>query len=134
MKIEVGDRITYKYKNYNAKYEEIVTSEIVKEAFFSRKNKDIEILKIEHPNYGIEEKKELLTEEEREFLKECIKFINIEINSINVIKIGSASREIHFNKNKDGSGLGYWYYIKDNYFKNLELGKIYTLKEVGLEE
>ncbi len=78
-------------------------------------------------------KEELLTEEEKEFLKQILKFVDIKIRSISIKRITN-KKEIHFNINKDGSGLGYWYYIKNNFFNGLETNKVYTLKELGLEE
>lgn len=81
MDIQVGDRVTYKYLDSNKQITMIVTlnSEINDLNKMQDKNyrEPIKILKIERPNYSvIEEKKELLTEEEREFLEELIDNIN----------------------------------------------------------
>ena len=118
MDIRVGDRVTYKYND------EIYIKIILDEYELSViKDDDREILKIERPKYEVvEEKKELLTEEEKEFLKIFIKIKSDEILTINrnenTLDITS--------KEWDNS-------ILTNQFKGLEINKLYTLKELGLE-
>lgn len=94
----------------------------------------IEILKIERPQYEvIEEKKELLTEEEKEYLKLVLK---LEINkTIAIKKTRNSAGNMHLNL-LYGNGIadGYYRAIKDDYFKNLEKNVIYTLKELGLKD
>lgn len=69
MDIQVGDRITYK----NGHVELIQNNENLKDRI---ENCTIEVVKIERPKYEIvEEKEELLTEEEKEFLKNYVKLI-----------------------------------------------------------
>ena len=70
-----------------------------------------------------EEKKELLTEEEKEFLK---RFIKIRRDKILAIKRDEADLEI--------SGKAWDNSIPTDEFKGLETHKLYTLKELGLEE
>ncbi len=125
MEIEVGDRVTYKYKNYNTKYGEIVTSELEKEALLSRDN--IEILKIERPNWeAVEEKKELLTEEEKEFLKQYLIHSSNEYEKEYLIK---RNKSIWLeNKNTDGICFQY----NKNKFKGLVDNKEYTLQELRI--
>lgn len=121
MEIEVGDRVTYKYKNYNTKYGEIVTSELEKEALLSRDN--IEILKIERPNWEVvEEKKELLTEEEREFLKIYTKF-----NKIKYDKLRFCTDCVEF-----WNDISIMSYHVNNKFKNIELGRFYEKQELRI--
>ena len=89
----------------------------------------MEILKIERPHYEVvEEKKELLTEEEREFLKQCKK-INNKINRI------QSFEDITYLM--DDNGTENIFIINDTYknlFKNLQNSRSYTLEELGLEE
>ena len=135
--IQVGDKITYKHKAMEVENTEIVYElGRISTLLFEIKEGNMEILKIERPKYEVvEENKELLIEEEKEFLKQVLRFIDIKILSINIYKQEiSNKKEIHFNQNEDGSGLGYWYYIKNSYFNGLEINKVYTLKELGLEE
>lgn len=80
IKLEVGDRYTYKSKNepnYQAR-EKIITNEddIIK-ILNCIKDKQIEILKIERPKYEvIEEKKELLTFSDKEMIKKMIENVD----------------------------------------------------------
>ena len=80
--IEVGDKIAYKYKGEDGIIEEIIIGE---GDICALTQDDIEILKIERPNWTVvEEKKDLLTEEEKEFLKQIFKFkeFNSKVNYI----------------------------------------------------
>lgn len=78
MDIQIGDRITYKCININKEdlEVEIIKDNIMLDDYKNRFENDFwELLKVERPNYSvIEEKKDLLTEEEREFLNIMIKF------------------------------------------------------------
>ena len=90
----------------------------------------IEILKIERPKYEvIEEKKELLTEEEREFLRLYIKYLNMQGKDV-LIGIRKMGSEIWFLISECS---GYIYKHNSQAFKGLELNRKYTLKELGLE-
>lgn len=69
--IEVGDRVTYRNKITGEIRQSIKLNSI---EFTTNE----EILKIERPKYEVvEEKKELLTEEEREFLKDMCKYFDV---------------------------------------------------------
>lgn len=135
MDLQVGDRITYKYLNTNIDKDKIYVSlvegirdaEIYKEMIESEtKTSSIEILKIERPNYEvIEEKKELLTEEEREFLKQYIKFCKFYITHIH-----KTSNRFYFYNNMN---LVETMEKKENCFNNLETGSYYSLLELGLD-
>ncbi len=132
MDIQVGDRVTYKYLNTSDKRRitRLVNNEYEIEDYknmFSdiEKENAIEILKVERPKYEtIEEKKELLTEDEKEFLKYYIRLITIE-NDIDYVE-------------KDGTYI--YIYKKDqnfyradieyNTFNNLKENAEYTLSEL----
>lgn len=132
MDIQVGDRVTYRYINTsdNKEITEIVVDESdIKDYKNMLEYKDrlssIEILKIERPSYEVVEKnKELLTDEEREFLKMYIKFSNNIIYGIkkedNILNFMQANYEYNSIELVDD-------------FKNLRDGKLYTLSELGLE-
>ena len=126
MDIQVGDRITFINSegnnviaiiNNNAEIQEM------KEILKTRK-----LVKIERPKYEvIEEKKELLTDEEKEFLKSYIKFVESFKNE-KVIEI-----------NKNGNWLvltlktGIEYQVEVGFkYENIPYYKI-ALKELGLE-
>ena len=131
MDIQVGDRVTIDcmgdVKTIVITREQQI--EQIKDNVASYTNK---ILKIERPKYEVvEEKKELLTEEEREFLKQYIKMSPINITYI--------TKEFNNNKSiiiklNDGQGTAFCTYYTTDYFKALEEDEIYTLKELGLEE
>ena len=117
-----GDKVTYKIR-------EIVYTEIINNLSFGARLKNdstYEILKIERPKYEVvEEKKELLTEEEKEFLKDICKYYDvteIRLNNIEIKIINNGHLVSCFN---------YPYNMK---FENLERGKTYKLEELGLEE
>ncbi len=95
-----------------------------------------QILKIERPKYEVvEEKKELLTEEEKEFLKQALKFGNYGSNTGNeIVKfVGKKGYYIYIYFSEWLSNNTTIYIDKNLYFKNLEEDKRYTLKELGLE-
>ena len=123
MDIQVGDRVTYRNIYENEVYIRIV----VDECEISKLNKDCrEILKIERPHYEVvEEKKELLTEEEKEFLKNVCKYYDVTEIRLNNIDIKIIN---------DGHIVSCLDYPDNMKFENLERGKRYTLEELGLEE
>lgn len=134
MDIQVGDRVTYKYLNTNKGEIFISTVEDIGEVqnykqMSSNKTEisSIEILKIERPKYEvIEEKKELLTEEEKEYLKQYTKFNDINYKELRI--------NIFCIKFINGISSITCYINTENKFKNIKLGKIYKKDELGLEE
>lgn len=135
MDLQVGDKITYKYLNNG---DDLIHTAIIysdsdlsdyKERLEDKTHiGSIEILRIERSHYELlEEKKELLTEEEKEFLKEFITFNN--------------NKEMHIIRKVENFifiyGFDYErianFKIYNLRFKNLEEYKEYTLKELGLE-
>lgn len=134
MDIQIGDKVTYKIDN------KVITTLIMNnlaniEFILDNDEHNIEILKIERPKYEtIEEKKELLTEEEKEFLKQALKFGNYKNGTENgiikyITKIGY-SLCLNFSPHHCNS----IYIDKNLYFKNLVEDEEYTLSELGLEE
>ena len=125
MDIQVGDKVTYKYED------EIYIKIILDEYELSvLKEDDREILKIERPKYEVVEvKKELLTEEEKEFLKQYIKIIE-GLNNGKVDRIIRREEDIFIVLQ---TGLTYKIEIGIK-FGNMQVNKEYTLKELGLEE
>ena len=126
--LQVGDKVTYKDLDRNEIYTQIIN--------YTGSGKDLmnttyyEIIKIERPKYEVvEEKKELLTEEEKEFLKIYIKFIE-SLKNGQVISIRKQSSWIVL---KLKTGLDYQTDIGSK-FKNMEDCKTYSLLELGLEE
>lgn len=142
MDIKIGDKVTYKEPNSYFKekvFSLIINNEGDIEIFAAgiKKAKNeadyIEIIKIERPNYEIvEEKKELLTDEERIFLKYFIKFNGFKIHFIKKegvhLFFANNFNDVVFNN------LGNKSYYYCNNFKGLEMNKIYSLEELGLED
>lgn len=131
MDIQVGDLITYINSNdsLGMRYKSImINSDRLIDYKNKLENKEIEIIKIERPVYEvIEEKKELLTEEEKEFLKSYIKIIK----SLNNGKIEHIARY--------GVMIVVHLKTKLNYdadigprFKGMIENKTYTLEELGI--
>lgn len=129
MKIEVGDRVTYKdgYVGIVLDNEEINYQTVVR---------DREIIKVERIGQNgwevVEEKKELLTEEEREFLKQTLRFGNYGKDTGNgeilfIQKYGYFLRFYY-----DEWACNTIYFDKMECFKMLEEEKKYTLKELRI--
>ena len=77
----------------------------------------------------VEEKKELLTEEERKFLKDISKYYK------NNIEIIFDEKEVNFYElDEIRRCFGCVDYPDNIEFKNVKNNKEYTLKELGLEE
>ncbi len=134
MDIQVGDLVTYKNSMGNIR-QVVIKDEEQKIKYINNVDTYKNILKIERPKYEVvEEKKELLTEEEREFLRQILKFGNYGSNTENgiikyIIKDGYYI-ELHY----EDWAYNTIYIDKNLYFRNLERNKTYTLKELGLEE
>lgn len=123
MDIQIGDKITY-IRN-NKKITIVVSCNAEGEGLDTMaKQEDIEILKIERPRYEvIEEKKELLTEEEKEFLKTISK---IKYDGISYIE--KANRQLIV----QGSMTYQTNYIITDKFNGLTENERYTLEELGI--
>ena len=126
MDIQVGDRVTYKSINepdYQVRPKIIINEDDIIKIHSCIKENQIKILKIERPKYEVvEENKELLTKQEKEFLKLYMQFTNIITNTI---------------YKKDGfiNFIGYTVELAlYKGFDKLVENKLYTLKELGLEE
>ncbi len=130
MDIQVGDRVTYIDKQ--GKKCIITVLEDKGELCDCKDNPVSEILKIERPKYEVvEEKKELLTEKEREFLKDMCNMCKY-YNNISLIYF-TEEAVIRF-CNKVFYVIGALDYPNSLNFNNIEKGTYYTLKELGLEE
>lgn len=121
MDIQVGDRVTYKNKDRNTIAVETATSDY-DITVLSREH--IEILKIERPTYEvIEEKKELLTEEEKEFLKDITKWYN----NISTIMFNQ-----YIDMHEGSYCVSCLDYPSNVTFGGIEKNKDYTLEELGI--
>lgn len=124
--IEAGDRVTYKYKGESDIFTRIIT--INSDTEITLKD-DKEILKIERIGSNgwdtvYEKEEELLTEEEREFLKDMIKHYDI-----THILCGEDSIDLH----SESHIVACLDYPKKLKFKNIQ-DKRYSLSELGLDE
>lgn len=132
MDIQVGDRVTYKSSNepdYQKREKIIENEDDIIKVSHCVKDEQIEILKIERPKYEvIEEKKELLTEEEKEFLKSYIKIIE-NLNNGEIINIKRCDVRILVHLRTD---LYYEAEVGPR-FNDMIPGKDYTLEELGLK-
>lgn len=135
MDLRVGDIVTYQNNLREIKQAIMKDDEMV--ILFKTDKQYIKVLKIERPDCQvievIVEKKDLLTEEERELLEELIDNIN-QFSCAKVNKI-SIDKTVHYNivnfyKNS--------FYISDikvnNEFSELDCNKDYTLKELRIGE
>lgn len=121
--LQVGDRVTYIDKQ--GKKCIITVLEDKGELSDNKDNPIKEIIKIERPKYEvIEETKELLTDEEKEFFKIYEKVMDFKITEIE-----KANNKLYV----WDMGTNYEIEIDESVFLNLENEKTYTLKELGLE-
>ena len=120
--IQVGDRVTYE----NGFVEIMLNNQLVKQRIDSDR-----VIKIERIGaggwYTVYEKKELLTDEEREFLKDIIKYYD------NISQIDFTLSSISF-ENDNFNVICNVDYPKKLKFENIKKNKYYTLKDLGLEE
>lgn len=134
MDIQVGDRITYRFIDKDGIFTEIVGSNnlsLTSIHWFKEhlEDKEIEIIKIERPKYEVvEENKELLTEEEKEFLIDIIKYYS----DVTEIEFGFTTSGIDIYNSQDNivASMNYPYNLG---FQMVLKNKSYTLKELGLE-
>ena len=138
MDIQAGDLVTCKYKDGTVIKEVAIDEDDV--IRLEQKT----VVKIERPVYEevdsdcihieenevIYERKELLTEEERYFLKLYIK-LNTDFQEEKINYIYITDNFLHFNY---GKNYDYEIEICKDMFSNLSKEKIYTLSELGLEE
>lgn len=136
--IQVGDRVTYKYKEESNIFTRIIVI-----------NSDIEItlednkqiLKIErigssgwYTVYEKQEKKELLTEDEREFLKLYLNLLKSVVHIIQLEKSNYETVRLWSSNENDETEYIYSFDISSDMFKKLNENKRYTLSELELEE
>lgn len=136
MDIQVGDKITYMYEEDCV--QKVICQMVTDTTDITilknkEENKEIEIIKNERIGsnswYIVYEKKELLTEEERKFLKKIIESYNRMFKTkIRKIYYYSEKKLILINEIKE-------YEIEvENSFRKLDIGAYYALSELGLEE
>ena len=131
MDIQVGDRVTYINKE-GIKKEIIVYDYYIWKSFTTTFDK-ASIIKIERPKYEVvEEKKELLTEKEREYLSNVIKPFKNKVGSIEKRK-WDKKEYIHIYIVGE-IGIDFPSFKPNTMYKGMKLKKEYTLSEVGLEE
>ncbi len=128
--LQEGDRITYKYNNGDDKiYKSIIQDDGDLEDYKERiERKSLEILKIERPKYEVvEENEELLTEEEKEFLKGMCKYYDITKIKFYDIDVRLFDKDNRIKNCPDyPPNMKFQNVKKTNYY--------YNLKELGLEE
>ncbi len=133
-KIEVGDRVTFIYEN--KKVTEIVgSSETMKEIL-----KIIEVLKTEKIGangwYTVYEKQsDILDEKEKEYLSAVIKPFKNKVTSISKKEDYTKKEYIRITlfKKQYKEDINLPDFKTGKMYKNMEIDKKYTLKELGLE-
>jgi len=127
MDIQVGDRVTYKSIRTGEIRTLIIDGTALEKDMNAKDSKQFfEILKIERPKYEvIEEKKELLTEEEKEFLKCYMKLTTLKFNYI-------VKDSDYLYLNIDGTLSKIKIELNDFCFKNLKVDVEYKIEELGL--
>lgn len=129
--IQVGDRLTFDKNDKEKAIVLVMTNS--DQQFYERNFKDDydNLVKIERIGqngwYIVYEKKELLTDAEKEFLKVCIKINN------DIYYIQSFKKETYLINKENTENL---IIIKHNndIFNQLKESETYTLSELGLEE
>ena len=122
--LQVGDRVTYKSTD-NEERQVIMTN---LKQIDNYKNSGL-IVKIERSKYEVvEKKKELLIEEEKEFLKQYIKIIE-NLNNGKVNRIVRTEENIYLLLE---TGINYHIEIGMQ-FGNMNINNEYTLRELGLD-
>ena len=129
MDIQVGDKVTYKYKDGTEIKEVAINEDDVSRL------KAKPVIKVERPKYEVvEEKKELLTEEEKADLKDIIENVNkyscMEVNTISFRETNNGKLVINCFDND----YCIFEMVIPKKFSNLNKSERYTLKELGLEE
>ena len=129
MDVQIGDKIIYEI---DGKRSQTIITDRTSIDFYKDYTK---ILKIERPKYEVvEEKKELLTEEEKSDLKAIIENVNkyscMKVNEISFRTTNNDKLVINC-FNNDYCMFEMVIYEK---FKNLNKSEKYTLEELGLEE
>lgn len=125
MKLKIGDRVTF--LNTTANFEATVLITDIADIIEFEKADDLKILKIERPIYEkVKNATELLTEEEKEFIRKFIKFANFVPDKI---KVKNNCLLFFVSDGTNARGLFEFH----NAFKNLPKERLYTLKELGLE-
>lgn len=120
IQVEIGDRVTYE----NEVVEVLNSKHAVERAI----GYAVKIIKIERPKWEVvEEKKELLTEEEREFLEFFVKHYEAEEFMFDIDDIDVRNSENHY-------CICCIDYPKGIKFKNVQREKCYSTKQLGLEE
>ncbi len=124
--LQVGDRVTYKYKN--DVHVEIIKNDYDKFGIKWLKDNEekgnIKIKKIESQIYEIVyEEKGLLTQEEKEFLQGMLKYYKISTINFNDCDIDLWDKE--------NTRIGYLNYPASLKFEGVERDKSYTLEELG---
>lgn len=134
MDIQVGDKVTYKINDIDDVKSMIIYDYCVVENFNDLiDSKVYKILKIERPKYEvIEDRKELLTEEEKKYLKSFIKPFKDKIRYIRKYNAPFEAQYISIQyKNDEDTDLPC--FENNTLYKGMEVCVGYTLKELGLE-
>lgn len=119
MDIQVGDRVTFD----NGVVQVLNTENAIEQAIGSV----VKIIKIERPQWSVvEENKELLTEEERAFLKAYLKFMELDKDDV---KFKREYNKISF---LFDDGSGYVFEVDIDKFCNMENKHVYTPKELRI--
>ena len=125
----VGNRVTFKLKRTGSIHTVIIQDELTLKKISDKEK--YEILKVEAPMWEeIEfEKKELLTAEEKEFLRFLLKYYK------ETYRIAFCDADILFYQENDNGPdfCQYCQYPDVLDFEGVEENKTYTLKELGME-
>ena len=129
MTYKFGDRVTYENSMGNVR-QVVIKDEEQKIKYINNIDTYKNILEIERPKYEVvKEKKELLNDNEREFLKDICKYYN-NATEIEFFK----GYLLMFETNDKTTIIMNLNYPENMKFKNVKKGKTYKLKELGLEE
>ena len=145
MKLKKGDTIYYKYNTFIKREEH--TNEMLICSFAGKTigqledEEQIEILKVERPIKwkNVYENKEILDEQEKEYLSKIIEPFKNRVKRIEKVKAVYCNSEfieivlyssISYDKEES---IQLPYFKKGTMYKGMELNKQYSLKELGLD-
>lgn len=128
-----GDRVTFENLEGNVVIMLIKTNAEIPEILDTLKSR--KILKIERPKYEkVYGKQEILDEAEKEYLSNIIKPFKDRVEYIVKITIYHSNKKFLEIMLKNGDYANLPYFRTNNMYKGMELDKLYTLKELGLDK
>lgn len=135
LKLKKGDKVVWSSRgNENHKYTNFVTNNYYTIKQFEGNDKVLKVLRPTGYKTVYEAKKEILDEEEKKYLSSVIKPFKNRVEYI-IKRLGSCNSTAEYIVIKviNDDYIMLPYFDKRTMYKGMELGKEYTLKELGLD-